>query len=45
MADIKYYPVSAYNKAVKNLLDRSTECQEVHIKGEISNLTKHTSGH
>lgn len=45
MAEIKYYTVSAYNEAVKRLLDRSPECQDVHIKGEISNLTKHSSGH
>ena len=43
--DIKYYSVSQYNKAIQNFLDSKEECQNVHIKGEISNFKGHTRGH
>ncbi len=43
--EIKYYSVSQYNKAIQNFLDSKEECQNVHIKGEISNFKGHTRGH
>ena len=43
--NIKYYTVSQYNTAIKNFLDQKSECQDVHIKAEISNFKGHTRGH
>lgn len=42
---VKYYTVSQYNQAIKNFLDSKYECQEVHIRAEISNFKGHTRGH
>lgn len=42
---IKYFTVTQYNQAIKNFLDSKYECQEVHIRAEISNFKGHTRGH
>jgi len=41
----KYLTVSAVSRYIKHLLDSDHNLQNVFIKGEISNLKKHTSGH
>ncbi len=43
--DIKYYSITALNKAIKNMFDSKPELQKVYIKGEISNFKHHTRGH
>lgn len=43
--EIKYFSVTQYNQAIKNFLDSKSECQNVHIKGEISNYKRQTNGH
>ena len=43
--DIKYYSISALNKAIKNMFDSKPELNRVYIKGEISNFKHHTRGH
>ena len=43
--EIKYFTVSQYNQAIKNFLESKTECQNVHMRGEISNYKGHTRGH
>lgn len=43
--ETKYYTVSQYNQAIKNFLDSKVECQNVHLKGEVSNFKGHTRGH
>lgn len=43
--EIKYYSVTQYNQAIKNFLDTKPECQNVHIKAEISNYKRQTNGH
>lgn len=43
--DIKYYSISALNKAIKNMFDSKPELNKVYIKGEISNFKHHTRGH
>lgn len=42
---IKYFTVSQYNQAIKHFLDSKFECQDVHIRAEISNFKGHTRGH
>lgn len=44
-SEIKYYTVTQYNQAIKNFLDSKEECQDVHIRAEISNYKGHTRGH
>lgn len=44
-SDIKYYSISALNKAIKNMFDNKPELNRVYIKGEISNFKHHTRGH
>ena len=43
--DIKYYSITALNKAIKNMFDSKPELNRVFIKGEISNFKHHTRGH
>lgn len=43
--EIKYFTVSQYNQAIKNFLDSKAECQNVHIRAEVSNFKGHTRGH
>ncbi|MBQ8659596.1 MAG: exodeoxyribonuclease VII large subunit [Bacilli bacterium] len=43
--DIKYYSITALNKAIKNMFDSKPELNRVYIKGEISNFKHHTRGH
>ncbi len=43
--DIKYYSITALNRAIKNMFDSKPELNRVFIKGEISNFKHHTRGH
>lgn len=43
--EIKYFTVTQYNQAIKNFLDSKSECQNVHLRGEVSNFKGHTRGH
>ena len=43
--EVKYFTVTQYNTAIKNFLDSKPECQDVHLKGEISNYKGATRGH
>ena len=43
--DIKYYTITALNRAIKNMFDSKPELNRVYIKGEISNFKHHTRGH
>ena len=43
--DIKYYSITALNRAIKNMFDSKPELSKVYIKGEISNFKHHTRGH
>lgn len=43
--DIKYYSITALNRAIKNMFDNKSELNRVYIKGEISNYKHHTRGH
>ncbi len=43
--NIKYYTISALNKAIKNMFDEKVELQNIHLKGEISNFKSHSRGH
>ena len=43
--DIKYYTITALNKAIKNMFDEKRELNNIHLKGEISNFKHHTRGH
>ena len=45
MNDIKYYSISALNRAIKNMFDSKPELSNVFIKGEISNFKHHSRGH
>lgn len=45
MEDIKYYSITALNRAIKNMFDSKPELNRVYIKGEISNFKHHTRGH
>ena len=45
MDDIKYYSITALNRAIKNMFDSKPELNRVYIKGEISNFKHHTRGH
>jgi exodeoxyribonuclease VII large subunit len=44
-SNIKYYSVSQYNESIKRFLDEQPGCQDVHLKGEISNFKGATKGH
>ena len=41
----KYYSVTQYNQSIKRFLDEQPGCQDVHMKGEISNWKGATRGH
>ncbi|MGN1183381.1 MAG: exodeoxyribonuclease VII large subunit, partial [Faecalibacillus sp.] len=43
--DKRYLTVSALNKYIKAKIDNDFQLQTIFIKGEISNLKKHSSGH
>ena len=43
--DIKYFTITALNKAIKNMFDEKRELNNIHLKGEISNFKHHTRGH
>ena len=43
--DIKYYSITALNRAIKNMFDSKPELNRVYIKGEISNFKRHSRGH
>ena len=43
--EIKYYTITALNKAIKNMFDEKRELNNIHLKGEISNFKHHTRGH
>ena len=45
MDEIKYYSITALNRAIKNMFDSKPELNRVYIKGEISNFKHHTRGH
>lgn len=45
MNDVKYYSVTALNRAIKNMFDSKPELNRVYIKGEISNFKHHSRGH
>lgn len=45
MQDVRYLTVSALTKYLKNILENDTHLRQIYIKGEISNLTKHSRGH
>ena len=45
MNDIKYYSITALNRAIKNMFDSKPELNRVYIKGEISNFKHHSRGH
>ena len=43
--DIKYFTITALNKAIKNMFEEKRELNNIHLKGEISNFKHHTRGH
>ncbi len=45
MDEIKYYSITALNRAIKNMFDSKPELNKVFIKGEISNFKHHSRGH
>lgn len=45
MDEIKYYSITALNRAIKNMFDSKPELNRVFIKGEISNFKHHSRGH
>lgn len=45
MSNNTFYTVGQLNKMIKNTLEKDPVYKDVWVKGEISNLTKHGSGH
>ena len=45
MQDVRYLTVTALTKYLKNILEQNEHLRQIYIKGEISNLTKHSRGH
>ncbi len=45
MQDVRYLTVSALTKYIKQILENDKHLSQIYIKGEISNLTKHSRGH
>lgn len=43
--EIKYFTITALNKAIKNMFDEKRELNNIHLKGEISNFKHHSRGH
>ena len=43
--EIKYYTITALNRAIKNMFDEKEQLHHIYLKGEISNFKHHTSGH
>ena len=43
--DVKYYSITALNRAIKNMFDSKPELGNIFIKGEISNFKHHSRGH
>lgn len=45
MEDNQYLSVTAVNKYIKHVIEQDVHLQDIYIKGEISNITIHGSGH
>lgn len=45
MEENHYITVTAINKYIKHIIEQDVHLQDIYIKGEISNLTMHGSGH
>ena len=45
MQDVRYLTVTALTKYLKSILENNDHLKQIYIKGEISNLTKHSRGH
>lgn len=45
MEDNQYLSVTAVNKYLKHIIEQDVHLQDIYIKGEISNITIHGSGH
>ena len=43
--EIKYYTITALNRAIKNMFDEKDILHHIYLKGEISNFKHHTRGH
>ena len=43
--EIKYYTITALNRAIKNMFDEKEQLHHIYLKGEISNFKHHTRGH
>ncbi len=43
--EIKYYTITALNRAIKNMFDEKEVLHHIYLKGEISNFKHHTRGH
>ena len=43
--EIKYYTISALNRAIKNMFDEKEQLHHIYLKGEISNFKHHSRGH
>ena len=45
MEEKKYLTITALTKYIKYVLENDTHLSRVYLRGEISNLTKHSRGH
>ena len=43
--EIKYYTITALNRAIKNMFDEKEQLHHIYLKGEISNFKHHSRGH
>ncbi len=43
--EIKYYTITALNRAIKNMFDEKEQLRHIYLKGEISNFKHHSRGH
>ena len=43
--NIKYFTITALNKAIKNMFERGPALNKIYLKGEISNFKHHSRGH
>ena len=43
--NIKYFTITALNKAIKNMFEREPALNKIYLKGEISNFKHHSRGH
>ncbi len=44
-SEIKYYTITALNRAIKNMFDEKEQLHHIYLKGEISNFKHHSRGH